>query len=162
MDPNSTNPPSDNPQQPPQDAVQSDLSQTPPPLDVPQSDPGTAPMSEDLSVTDPSTSDTSAGEPDPSTAPTVEPEQPSANNAEEATADDYVENVGGSLLDLMDEVNEDDNLIQLVADEMKIDVTKAKSILTTLLDKLDKEQITMEELAFIMAVTVADEPPATQ
>jgi hypothetical protein len=73
-------------------------------------------------------------------------------------AEGYVEEVGGSLLDLMDEVSTDDTLIQTVADEMKLDINKVKSILTTLLDKIDKDQITIEELAFIMAVTVVDEP----
>lgn len=143
MDPNSTNPPSDDQQQPQQDAGQPDMTQTnsvppPPPVSEPDATPATA------STTDQGQADTQG--------------QPTQDNPEQAAAD-YIENVGESLIDLMDEVNSDDNLIKIVADEMKLDEVKVKSILTTLLDKIDKEQITVEELAFIMAVTVVDEPP---
>ena len=60
---------------------------------------------------------------------------------------------------MLDEISDDENLLQMVATEMQLDKEKVKKILVKLLEKIDKEEITYEELALIMASTVADEAP---
>ena len=82
---------------------------------------------------------------------------PQADTDTSLTDESYIENIGDSLIDLLDDIDEDENLLQVVADEMELDKERVKGILTTLLDKIDQEQITSEELALIMASTVADE-----
>lgn len=77
----------------------------------------------------------------------------------QAPVTDYVNEVGEDLIDLLDEISEDNNLLQVVANEMKLDPTKVQSMLASVLDKIDKEQITTEDLALIMASTAADETP---
>ena len=105
------------------------------------------------------------GQPNPNTplqnilsqqpAPTVPPEVPitsqptdlntQVNSNPEADTDtsltdgSYVEDIGDNLIDLLDEINEDENLLQMVANEMEIDKEKVKGILTNLLDKIDQE-----------------------
>jgi hypothetical protein len=107
---------------------------------------------------------------------TTNPQQPQQTDAVQPTSDatnqinptpatpdqqaqvpDYIEEVGGDMIGLLDEVNGDDTLIQKVADEMELDKDKIKSILTPLLHKIDQGQITVEEIALIMASTVVDE-----
>ena len=95
-----------------------------------------------------------ASQPDPNTQ--VNP-SPQANTDTSLTGGSCAEDIGDNLIDLLDEINEDENLLQMVANEMELNKEKVKGILTKLLDKIDQEQITTEELALIMASTVADE-----
>lgn len=82
---------------------------------------------------------------------------PQEDTASSLTDGSYVEDIGEGLIDLLDDINEDENLLQIVADEMELDKERVRETLATLLDKIDQEQITPEELALIMASTVADE-----
>jgi len=78
--------------------------------------------------------------------------------AEEAAQDeDYIENVGGSVIDLLEDIENNEDFIQVVAQEMQLDVNAVKSILTPLVDKIHQGQISIEELALIMAAPVVDE-----
>lgn len=99
-------------------------------------------------------------------APASQPQstdQTQPNNADPIDTlqaqDDYVENVGGSVIDLLEDVNENEDLVQMVAEEMRLDEAKLKSILSPLLDKIHNGQITIDELALIMAAPVVDEEP---
>jgi len=83
---------------------------------------------------------------------------PIVEDTDAAQTGDYVENVGGSVVDLLNDVNESDDLVQIVANEMRLDNNKVKSLLGTLLNKINQGQITMEELALLMAAPVVDEP----
>jgi len=153
MDPNDSNQTTNPPQT---DAAQPDESQA----DQPQA--ASNPVLQD---------DTSAQQPDPNSldeANTPIPSVPAADqtqptdltNTDTANAPqegNYIDDVGGDMIGLLDEINEDENLIQKVADEMQLDKEKVKSILTGLLNKIDQGQVTAEELAIIMAATVADE-----
>jgi ubiquinone biosynthesis protein Coq4 len=91
-----------------------------------------------------------------------------ANQSSTATPDqqtqplDYIEDVGGDMIGLLDEINEDDALVQKVADEMQLDKEKVRAILTPLLNKLDQGQITIDEIALIMASTIVDEEIDTE
>ena len=69
----------------------------------------------------------------------------------------YVEDIGGGIIDLLDDINEKENLLEIVADEMELDKERVKGTLAKLLDKIDQEQITSEEIALIMASTIVDE-----
>lgn len=142
MDQDSSNQPPNNPSQDPQPPGDQTVQEQP----QPQPQPQTSDAPTDANV---------------SSAPiqNVVQEQNSTPSSDVPQDANYIENVGGSLLDLIEEVNSNDNLIQIVADEMKLDVNKIKSIITGLLDKVDNGQLTTEELAFIMAVTVVDESP---
>ena len=90
------------------------------------------------------------------------------NQANPATADqqtqapDYIEDVGGDMIGLLDEISGDDTLVQKVADEMELDKEKVHGILTPLLNKIDQGQITVDEIALIMASTVVDEDTNTE
>ena len=88
------------------------------------------------------------------TTPTTEPNQAVAPASIEGS---YIEDVGEDLIDLLDEINEDENLTEAVAKEMRLDKESVKAILAKLLAKIDQGQITEDELALIMASTVADE-----
>ena len=81
-------------------------------------------------------------------------QQPAASQPE-----DYIENTGGSVIDLLEDVNENDDFIQVIAQEMRLDSEQVKAILTPLLDKIQQGQITMEELALIMTAPIVDELP---
>jgi hypothetical protein len=103
-----------------------------------------------------------ASQPNPNNGQTQEPVA-QANISTQADTDtsltngSYIEDIGDGLIDLLDDINEDENLLQVVANEMELDKERVRETLTTLLDKIDQEQITSEELALIMASTVADE-----
>jgi len=94
------------------------------------------------------------------TTPATDPAQTQpANQTAPAVAskNDYIENVGGDMIGLLDEINGDDKLIQEVATEMNLDKEKVKTILAGILSKIDQGQLTAEDFALIMASTVADE-----
>jgi len=99
--------------------------------------------------------DSQTTNPPSSDANTTAQNQP-ANQANSA-APDYIEDVGGDMIGLLDEINEDDTLVQKVADEMELDKEKVRGILTPLMNKIDQGQITVDEIALIMASTVVDE-----
>jgi len=111
---------------------QADQTQTPPEL-VPQD--GTTTPAPDATQTQPADQ----------AAPAVAPQ------------DNYIENVGGDMIGLLDEINGDEELIQKVADEMRLDKEKVKTILAGILNKIDQGQLTAEDFALVMASTVADE-----
>lgn len=89
-------------------------------------------------------------------APIIQVDASTDNPAQTAS---YIEAVGESTVSLLDDISADESLIQIVATEMKLDTSRVKSTLAALLDKIDKEQITTEELALIMAASVVDVPP---
>jgi len=96
------------------------------------------------------------------TAPAQQTDQAATDDPAAAPGGNYIEDVGGDLIDLLDEIEADDNLIAAVATEMQLDKDRVKTILTGLLDKIDKEQVTEEEIALIMAAPVIDELPTEQ
>ena len=103
-------------------------------------------------------SDQNVDQPQQTTASSesVAPTSPVTSNTTQNQGN-YIEDVGEDLIDLLDEISEDENLLKAVADEMQLDKERVKGILTGLLTKIDQGQITDEELALIMASTVADE-----
>jgi len=70
---------------------------------------------------------------------------------------DYVTNVGVSMVDLFTDISMSEERKQKVAETMRISVAQVATIVEQLLDKIDNEQITEEELAFIISSPVADE-----
>lgn len=70
----------------------------------------------------------------------------------------YIEDMGGSLIILLQQINTNDELLAEVATEMELDTTKTKVILTNFLDKINHGQITQEDLALIMAAPVVETP----
>lgn len=70
---------------------------------------------------------------------------------------EYIDNVGVSLIDLLTDISLSEDLIQKVADTMRLPVDKARIILESLLDKIDKRELTEAEIAFIITAPVADE-----
>ena len=95
-----------------------------------------------------------------SPTPTVSNDQESQQTVEgkdEIESENYVENVGGDQIGLLDEISGSDQLLGEVAEEMLLDKEKVKAILTGLLNKIDQGQITTEEIALILASTVVDE-----
>ena len=137
-----------------------------------QSQDDTTPTEDTQSVqaplsTDPNNqSDSTTSNEPTSEAPVAQsnPADPQTTDDQQATAtsdvpepENYIENVGGDEIGLLDEISTNDQLLQEVADEMQLDTEKVKSILSTLLDKIDQGQITTEEIALILASTVADE-----
>jgi hypothetical protein len=150
MDPNDSNQVTDQPQS---DAAQTDANQQQSvPADPVQQDNPSAESADATQQTDSAPSD------EPATDQT-QPDDQQAAGTSDVQAGSYIDDVGGDMIGLLDEIEEDENLIQMVADEMALDKEKVKTILTGLLDKIDKEQITVEEIALIMAATVADELP---
>jgi hypothetical protein len=117
-----------------------------------QSDPNPDPVQEPAPAVDPGAQQADQAVQQPDTTAQTSPDATSAS-----VGGSYIEDVGEDLIDLLDEINEDENLVQAVADEMKLDKERVKGILTKLLTKIDQGQITEDELALIMASTVADE-----
>jgi hypothetical protein len=144
MDQNDTNQVTDQPQT---DAAQADTSQS----DQQQSK--SDPAQQDGQQTD--TAPQADAEVDATQTPDQSQDNASASAAQQPV--NYVQDVGGDLIGLLDEIEGDENLIQTVADEMALDKENVKTILTGLLDKIDKGQVTAEELALIMAAPVVDE-----
>jgi hypothetical protein len=96
---------------------------------------------------------------DPATdqTPPAATDQQNANTGNVQQPINYVDDVGGDMIGLLDEINDDDKLVQEVADEMQLEKEKVKSILAGLLNKIDQGQVTAEEIALMMAATVADQ-----
>jgi hypothetical protein len=166
MDPNSNN----STNSPQQNAPQSPAAQTDQPHPTPTQDPSTVQQTPDTNPTQSTPSEQSA-QPIQSTAPQTDAVPLSSELTANPTPIDtdgtqpdtsYVDDVGESLMDLLDDINSNENFIQIVANEMQLDPEKVKSFLSGLLDKIDKEQITIEELALIMAAPVVDEPSQSQ
>jgi hypothetical protein len=143
MDPNNPNQTTSQSDSPQSTAPQPDTTQQVPLNPQPNTPPPTTPPEVPT-----------ASQPDPNTQ--VNP-SPQANTDTSLTDGSYAEDIGDKLIYLLDDINSDENLLQMVANEMELDKEKVKGILTKLLDKIDQEQITTEELALIMASTVADE-----
>ena len=126
----------------------------------PQAD-GVQPIDNQTPVSTNSNSQTQAAavptDPNSPAQPGVEAQPGAGAQPGGVPAPDYVNEVGEDVIDLLDEISEDNNLLQLVAQEMQLDPTKVQSMLASVLDKIDKEQITTEDLALIMASTAADE-----
>jgi hypothetical protein len=162
MDPNSSNQDNSNTAaNPPQtDTTQTAENQT---QAIPQTAPDTATDNNQVNQTQipPSTppeSDVNTTLPSDPNNNIVQPaDQTGQNTAPVENA--YINDVGEDLIDLLDEISENDTLLQAVAGEMKLDANKVKSMLASVLDKIDNEQITTEDIALIMAATVADEVP---
>lgn len=93
----------------------------------------------------------------PSQSENAQTQQANPSAESQTQPADYIEDVGGDMIGLLDEINENDALIQKVADEMQFDKEKVRSMLASLLNKIDQEQITEGDIALIMASTVADE-----
>lgn len=134
-----------------------------PPPDQGQTDTDTQPV--EPNAQDASTTDTQAPS-DPQTAtqssptPTVENTQESQQNVEgedETQPGNYAEDVGGDQIGLLDEISGSDQLLEEVAEEMQLDKESVRTILTGLLNKIDQGQITTEEIALILASSIADE-----
>jgi hypothetical protein len=95
----------------------------------------------------------------------TDPNNNQVQSADQAVQDpaavdgNYINEVGEDLIDLLDEISENNELLQVVASEMQLDTNKVQSMLASVLDKIDKEQITTEDIALIMAATAADETP---
>jgi hypothetical protein len=85
--------------------------------------------------------------------------QPQTPAADDSTVQEgnYIEDVGGSVIDLLDDIDGSDNLVKIVANEMRLDDQRVRTILSGLLAKIDQNQLTIEELALIMAAPVVDE-----
>ena len=96
-------------------------------------------------------------DPIPAQPQPTNPMDSSVVNASETS--NYIDDVGYSLISLLDQINSDEKLIQTVANEMRLDTNNVKSILAPLLSKIDQGQITLEELALITAAPVVAEPP---
>jgi len=169
MDPNS--PSSSNPPQvdtPPSESTQpiptppqDQNIQTPPVTNDPVTptvpvDPNPVSQSEPTKPTDPASQNHVVTPNSPLDSQTTEVQQ-NTNTGEDSEQENYDENVGGDAIGLLDEISTDQHLLQEVADEMQLDPEKVTSILTTLLDKIDQGQVTAEEIALILASTVADE-----
>lgn len=69
---------------------------------------------------------------------------------DQTTDEDYIEDLGEDLIDFLDDMEGNENLLQNIASDMGIEKERARSILTKLLDKIDQEQISTEELALII------------
>jgi len=150
MDQNNQDPSANQPQQDAGQSIQ-------PPVDQPQQpdnfDPAAQNGEPQPPAPTPDAEAQSAAQQQP--ADQLEENQPQANATPKAA--DYIEDVGGSVVDLLDDIEESDELVDVVAKEMKLDSQKVKTILGGLLDKIDQGQITIEELALIMAAPVVDE-----
>jgi hypothetical protein len=157
-DQNSTNTPvNDQPADVPQaDANQMDQSQEPAQAAPVQDD--TQPA-QDFPVDQPQQTDQTQSQPAPDYNQPQENAQPApVPEGDDAQVGDYIENVGGSVIDLLNDVNESDELVQIVANEMRLDNAKVKILLASLINKINQGQVTMEELALLMAAPVVDEP----
>ncbi|HEV2339753.1 MAG TPA: hypothetical protein VGT05_03220 [Patescibacteria group bacterium] len=69
----------------------------------------------------------------------------------------YIENTGGSIIELLGEIGNDDKLLVQVAEEMKMDKERCKTLLAAILEKISKGQLTDEELSFILTAPVVEE-----
>jgi hypothetical protein len=165
MDSNNANQDQSQQVTPPQNDNQDDTtaSQEQPAADT-QNDQGTQ-QPDTTNQTEPQSEQTNTSPQDaPDQTPTAQQANPATQNDAPAAAapGNYIEDVGEDLIDLLDEIEANDNLIDIVANEMSLDKDRVKSILTKLLDKIDQEQITAEEIALIMASTAVDEVPAEE
>jgi hypothetical protein len=151
----------------PTDPTQSSDTQTPlsdvtqqnmqtPPQSAEQS-----PMSQEQSQMPPSPADAQSDvsqQPRPSVDPSVA-QPPQEQQAQQQQQGDYITNVGRSMVDLLTDISLSDELTKTVADTMRLTVGQVTEILEGLLDKVDNEQVTEEELALIITAPVVDEEP---
>lgn len=159
VDTPSTEPAADQPQAIPQPQQQVDqILTTASQSDAPQ--PVNVPVADDAQMTSPAPADTTDPSPQPVDTPAVDTPaaEPAADQAQTKEGDaNYIEDVGNSVLELLDDIDSDEKLQQIIAGEMRLDASTVKSILTGLLDKVDQGQITKDELALLMAAPVVDD-----
>jgi len=162
MDPNNSDPTN----QPPQDDANQPVQPQQPDEQAQQSDDQTQPIEPASQPAEEQNSDQGqqVESPIPANEPTdqAQPEdqgQPGTQAADDSTVQEgnYIEDVGGSVLDLLDDIDESDDLVKIVAKEMRLDDQRVRTILSGLLTKIDQNQLTIEELALIMAAPVVDE-----
>jgi hypothetical protein len=80
----------------------------------------------------------------------------SDTNSEEED-ENYTEDFGNYIIELLDDISADENLTQKIANKMGLDKEETTEILENILQKIDDEQITPEELALIMTAPIVDE-----
>lgn len=93
--------------------------------------------------------------------PSVEQVDTSSEAVEESTEDaptNYIENMGGSLVDLLEQVNTSPDLVATLAKEMHLEHDATQTILETFLDKVHNGTITKEELALALTAPILEEP----
>ncbi|GIW61436.1 MAG: hypothetical protein KatS3mg089_0288 [Patescibacteria group bacterium] len=72
------------------------------------------------------------------------------------TEEDYITNVGQSMIDLLTDISNSDVRKQKIATEMRISIEQVTTICNRLLDKIDSGELTEEDLAFLIASPIAD------
>jgi hypothetical protein len=95
------------------------------------------------------------------------PSQPQPTNDQfvENTSDnqqseeDYILNVGQSMIDLLTDISNSDVRKQKIATEMRISVEQVTTICDRLLEKIDSGELTEEDLAFLITAPIADTDP---
>jgi hypothetical protein len=80
----------------------------------------------------------------------------SASNEVASGENNYIANVGGSVIRLLATIYRDEQSKQKVAETMRLPVEQVTSILEGLVEKLKSEQLTEAELALIMTSPVAE------
>lgn len=92
------------------------------------------------------------------TEPVSQIPQPAVNmNQPVLDAATYIDNTGGSFIDLLQEITDDPALQQKVATEMHMDLPTFQTLLTTLFNKVTQGQITKEELSLLMTAPMIDD-----
>ncbi len=74
----------------------------------------------------------------------------------------YIENVGGSFFDLLNDVLSKQELMADIAKEMNVTTLNCSKIAEGIQNKIKQNQLTKEEIAFILTATLVDLPPEEQ
>lgn len=69
----------------------------------------------------------------------------------------YIDNTGGSFMDLLQEISQDPTAQQEIATEMHMDLPRLQATLATILGKINQGQITKEELSLLLTAPMIDE-----
>lgn len=86
--------------------------------------------------------------------PQTAPPQTEAAAAEEGT--NYTTNVGQSMIDLLTDISLSDVKKQVIATKMRLPLEQVDAICNKLLGKIDAEDLTEADLAFLMTAPIAD------
>lgn len=122
------------------------------------------PTQQDSNQAQPTSVNASQSPPQESTPPdTLAPTVPTGDQelaiSNQTTDEDYIEDLGEDLIDFLDDMEANENLLQNIANDMGIEKERARSILAKLLDKIDQEQITTEDIALIITAVGAGAIP---
>ena len=128
----------------------------------PQLNPVPSPVvTQQPSVSQPQTVTPQAPVQETSVTPLADEAQSVSQPTDATQEENYIDNVGGSMIELMQDIAADEALKAQVAEEMRIDITAFNSILTEVSKKIEQQQLTKEVIALLLAASVVEEPDET-